>query len=269
MNKVNTLHLIGGYVVCFMTMMACAPISLTSTQVYQGSSSNNIEGKESVKKDLALVLKSALVDTKELRTNTFYPSNVVVTDDSITVMKSKSKKFAFKITELPEISVSDWGRNGPVDGHFRYSVDLPKTRFSWSDLKKSQEFADGLTFFRQLYITKRSEEGLKTFEPVAAKYRVLKIKPPVLEEQRKYIVQATALAQQKKYKEAIELYDKAIDFDPTNPITYYNQSLLLAQVLRYNDAIYQMKRYLLLAPDAADARSAQDKIYEWEITGKK
>jgi hypothetical protein len=26
-----------------------------------------------------------------------------------------------------------------------------------------------------------------------------------------------------------------------------------------------MKKYLLIEPDASDARSAQDKIYEWEI----
>jgi len=30
-----------------------------------------------------------------------------------------------------------------------------------------------------------------------------------------------------------------------------------------------MKKYLLLEPEATDARSAQDKIYEWEAkTGK-
>jgi hypothetical protein len=30
-----------------------------------------------------------------------------------------------------------------------------------------------------------------------------------------------------------------------------------------------MKKYLLLEPDASDARGAQDKIYEWEIMTQK
>ena len=38
---------------------------------------------------------------------------------------------------------------------------------------------------------------------------------------------------------------------------------------RYNTAIRYMKQYLQLAPEPADARSAQDKIYEWELLGKK
>jgi hypothetical protein len=42
--------------------------------------------------------------------------------------------------------------------------------------------------------------------------------------------------------------------------------LLSAQVKQYDDAIYHMKKYLLLVPDASDARGAQDKIYEWEAT---
>jgi hypothetical protein len=40
--------------------------------------------------------------------------------------------------------------------------------------------------------------------------------------------------------------------------------LLSAQIHNFNDAILNMKKYLMLVPDAEDARSAQDKIYEWE-----
>jgi len=32
----------------------------------------------------------------------------------------------------------------------------------------------------------------------------------------------------------------------------------------YTFAITYMKKYLMLVPDAKDARGAQDKIYEWE-----
>ena len=45
---------------------------------------------------------------------------------------------------------------------------------------------------------------------------------------------------------------------------YANLALLSAQLHQYNAAIYYMKKYLMLEPEAEDARSAQDKIYLWE-----
>jgi len=48
------------------------------------------------------------------------------------------------------------------------------------------------------------------------------------------------------------------------PSAYSNLALLLAQIHMFDAAIYNMKKYLLLEPEAADARSAQDKIYEWK-----
>jgi hypothetical protein len=46
-------------------------------------------------------------------------------------------------------------------------------------------------------------------------------------------------------------------------------ALLSEQMKWFNSAIFYMKQYLLLVPDAKDARSAQDKIYEWEMQIKK
>jgi len=117
---------------------------------------------------------------------------------------------------------------------------------------------------------KLNAQQLILFEPIAAQYRALKVKPPVSEEQRKYIVQANALNQQKMYEKAIELYNKAIELDQTAyPAAYSNLALLSAQLHKFNTAIYYMKKYLLLEPDASDARGAQDKIYEWEIMTQK
>jgi tetratricopeptide (TPR) repeat protein len=117
---------------------------------------------------------------------------------------------------------------------------------------------------------KLNAQQLILFEPIAAQYRALKVKPPMSEEQRKYIVQANSFNQQKKYDKAIELYNKAIELDQTAfPAAYSNLALLSAQLHKFNTAIYYMKKYLLLEPDASDARGAQDKIYEWEIMTQK
>jgi len=117
---------------------------------------------------------------------------------------------------------------------------------------------------------KLNAQQLILFEPIAAQYRALKVKPPVSEEQRKYIVQANLFNQQKMYDKAIELYNKAIDLDQTAyPAAYSNLALLSAQIHKFNTAIYYMKKYLLLEPEASDARGAKDKIYEWEaLEGK-
>jgi tetratricopeptide (TPR) repeat protein len=106
---------------------------------------------------------------------------------------------------------------------------------------------------------------LISFETVAAEYRSLNVKPPIPEEQRKYIVQANGFNEQKMYDKAVELYKKAIEVDQTSyPAAYSNLALLSAQLNRFNAAIYYMKKYLMLEPEASDARSAQDKIYLWE-----
>jgi len=133
----------------------------------------------------------------------------------------------------------------------------------------AQRFADDL-FFIQQTLKKREDERRANFESKAAQYRALTIKPPVSEEQRKYIVQANVANQQKDYSGAIEMYRKALELDPTSyPGAYFNLALLSAQIKRFNPAIGYMKQYLSLVPDAADARSAQDKIYEWEFLMQK
>ena len=121
--------------------------------------------------------------------------------------------------------------------------------------------------FKQLQklLQKQRTSQLSLLEPIAAKYRSTKIKPLVSEEQRKYIVQANYYNQQKSFEKAIETYKKAIETDQiAYPAAYSNLALISAQLKKYNAAIYNMKKYLMLEPEASDARSCQDKIYEWE-----
>ncbi len=128
----------------------------------------------------------------------------------------------------------------------------------------SQKIADDLFFIQQTF-NKSQAEQLSIFEAQAAQYRALKVKPTVSEEQRKYIVQANAFTQQKDYAGAIARYNKAVALNPVSyPAAYSNMALLYAQERRFKLAIECMKKYLLLEPEAKDARSAQDKIYEWE-----
>ncbi|KJS33106.1 MAG: hypothetical protein VR64_04210 [Desulfatitalea sp. BRH_c12] len=137
--------------------------------------------------------------------------------------------------------------------------------FGDDDLPAAKRFADALLFMKQSP-QREQERQLALFEPIAARYRESKVKPQMSEEQRRSIVQANALNQQKDYAGAIALYYKAVELDPASyPAAYFNLALLSAQMKRFYPAITYMKQYLLLEPEAKDARSAQDKIYEWEL----
>ncbi len=113
---------------------------------------------------------------------------------------------------------------------------------------------------------KKRYKEINSFRPIADKYRALLEKPLISEEQRRYIVQANGFNEQRLYGKAIELYIKAIKSDQTAyPAAYSNLALLYAQLNKFDAAVYYMKKYLMLEPDAADARGAQDKIYLWEV----
>ena len=154
----------------------------------------------------------------------------------------------------------------------RYNIYFKDRISFWfrdGSLQDAKRFTDALFFMQQLPV-KEQEQRLALFEPIAAQYRELKIKPPVSEEQRKHIVLANLLTQRKDYTGAIDLYLKVIDLDPVSyPGAYFNLALLSAQLQQFKMAISYMKQYLQLEPEAKDARSARDKIYEWEFLQKK
>jgi hypothetical protein len=144
---------------------------------------------------------------------------------------------------------------------------------AWSPLP-ARSFADDLVFLQ-----KDAEAGgaggsgaeiTPAFQAQAAEYRAAAVKPAVTEAQRRYIVQANALSQRKDYEGALGLYRKALEVDPVAyPACYFNMALLAVELGTYRSAINLMKQYLLLVPDAKDARAAQDKIYEWEVLMQK
>ncbi len=103
------------------------------------------------------------------------------------------------------------------------------------------------------------------FQGVVARYRAANPKPRLPEEARKFKVQAEFVLQDKQFDEALELYGNALEIAPWWPEGHYNRALILGETKKYRDAMNEMKRYLLLVPDAPDARKAQDKIYQWEV----
>ncbi len=77
-------------------------------------------------------------------------------------------------------------------------------------------------------------------------------------------MQAEFAIEQKRFDDAVNHYEDGLRVAPLWPEGYFNRALVLGELSRYAEAIRAMRKYLLLSPDAPDARAAQDRIYQWE-----
>ncbi len=114
-----------------------------------------------------------------------------------------------------------------------------------------------------------SQERTQAIKGMATVLRGLPQRPEVGEDVRRLLVRAQILAEEKDYSGAIEAYWKAIDLVPWYAQLHYDRAILIAQpsasVSQFDSAIEEMNRFLTLAPDAKEARTAKDLIYQWEI----
>jgi hypothetical protein len=98
---------------------------------------------------------------------------------------------------------------------------------------------------------------------MARQYRESQPKPSLTEEARRLFVQANFAVEQKRYADASNLYEAGLRLCPWWPEGHFNRAMILTikELSDYREAVREMKKYLMLAPDARDA---QDKIYLWE-----
>jgi tetratricopeptide (TPR) repeat protein len=181
-------------------------------------------------------------------------------DDRIEIKNSKTKEnivFNFHALAEDDISIIN-------DNTYKQLYLKNLTIRVYSDEDLSHLFIN-FYYIQCQVIKKRMAEILNDFELFAVSYHAQKTKPQITEDQRKYIVQANAATQEKKYDKAIDHYEDVIKISQTSyPTAYYNMALLFAEKKHFQLAILNMKKFLILEPESPDARAAQDKIYEWE-----
>lgn len=134
-------------------------------------------------------------------------------------------------------------------------------------IRSGQQKAGGLALANRWYALARQPtvaEELNAFGTVAAEFRVAPTNPGASETMRPYKIAAEAAVREKRWTDAILAYRKALAIEPTWPQARYNLALIYAEMSINEAAILEMQKYLLLVPDAANARQAQDKIYEWK-----
>lgn len=175
----------------------------------------------------------------------------------------KTLKYKLEYSKLPIPPLAFSVKKGSSIG-FPTPKKYEKLWVMGASFEDGKQLLDALFVLKNTNQTAEDKKELEAFGPIAEKYKALTAKPPLNEDARKYLVQATNAADEKRYMDGIDLLAKALAIDPAYPLAHFNRALLWAQVSMYGAAILEMKEYLLLVPDAKDARASQDKIYEWE-----
>lgn len=162
--------------------------------------------EENVKLKIAVaeILKEniEIEDIKTQKVGT--PTDIVVYDDRIEfTIKNKSEVLYFY--ELLNETFA------MIQPKIKYYFSVANFKFYGRNLgsKNIDGFNQLRTYFTSVQnqiIKSQYDHQLVLFEPIAANYRALAVKPTVSEDQRKYIVQANSFNQQKSYGKAIELY---------------------------------------------------------------
>lgn len=102
------------------------------------------------------------------------------------------------------------------------------------------------------------------FANAAEFYRNASVKPVPGENVRRYQVMAEDAIRQKQFSVAVQDYKEGLKIAPWWPQGHFNAAMVLGELHFYDEAIAQMQKYLVLVPDAPNARAAQDQIYRWQ-----
>lgn len=106
------------------------------------------------------------------------------------------------------------------------------------------------------------------FQRAVQQYRAAGGRMQVGEEVRAHRVAAEEAVKEKRFEDAVNEYGEGLKLAPAWPQGHFNRALILAELGAYGAATRGMKRYLLLEPDAENARQVQDKVYAWQAKVK-
>jgi tetratricopeptide (TPR) repeat protein len=184
-------------------------------------------------------------------------THVHVTSSRLIVTNSIGRKDIIILKDLPDISQHNMP---PYDG---YVVLSTQPNIGITRRTHSNDVVDALYVLRQDAIDIAKYDA--NFTASLADYRNKAASNTALpEEANKYKVQAESAVRDKEFDDAADLYAKALRIAPWWPAGHFNRALVLSETGDYGEAMREMKHYLQLAPDAPNARAAQDKIYTWE-----
>jgi tetratricopeptide (TPR) repeat protein len=150
---------------------------------------------------------------------------------------------------------------------------------AWGKTENAQAFADSMNVLRLYARNFDSSSGLPPpcftgkdeqariwveFQKRAAAWRALPSKPPISDEVNKHWLLAEDELKEKHFDAALTEYEAALEIDPLWPVGQFNAAMLNGELKNYDDAVWHMRCYLELTPNASDAQSAHDQMLLWQ-----
>lgn len=194
----------------------------------------------------------------------FVPATVRATFSGIHFAQ-KGVEVVLPLTQSGDLRFS--GEDGGPRSYLSCRADTGSVfNFNWNHPPGPSAYQLGAAIHRLEQEAKRllSEECEARFQEALKQYRSTQSKPesPACDATR-LADEAQAAVKAKDFIGAAELYLQAGERYPTWPTAHFNAALVLGEMGDYELAIREMNRYLALAPDAANARAAQQQLYEW------
>lgn len=196
------------------------------------------------------------------------------------------RKYIVDLKNLGPVAVRDFDWSGSFfrKYHFwalRFDGDSSEPALmglKWETSASAQAFADALNRLsayaraydpaKQRFARPCGEEARegywKDFQQKAATWRALTPRPSLAEDVRQPRLLAEDAFKQKQFETAAEEYEEGLEIDPLWPQGHFNAALLYAELKDYEDAIWHMRAYLELLPDAPDAQEARDQVLLWQ-----
>jgi tetratricopeptide (TPR) repeat protein len=104
----------------------------------------------------------------------------------------------------------------------------------------------------------------REFQKRAAAWRALPTRPPISDEVRQYRLLAEDALNQKQFENAAAAYEAGLEIDPLWPQGHFNAAVIYGELKDYEDAVWHMRCYLELLPNAPDAQDARDQMLLWQ-----
>ena len=125
-------------------------------------------------------------------------------------------------------------------------------------------FMPVLILFSAICPVKAQDTAWTDFQQKAAAWRALPVKPALTEDVQRERVQAENAVKEKRLAAAADHYESGLKINPVWPEGHFNAALLYAELGEYDKAIWHMRAYVELVPDAPDAKEAREQSYVWQ-----
>ena len=158
-----------------------------------------------------------------------------------------------------------------------------RTKGSDVDKRAFQTFADAMNALRLYARNYNPSQGMPPacfadkdeqtriwadFQQKAAAWRALPAKPPISDDVKQHRLLAEDAFNQKQFETAAAEYEAGLEIDPLWAQGHFNAAVIYGELKNYDDAVWHMRCYLELLPNAPDAQDARDQMLLWQGKAK-